>query len=64
MSCPHPPEERLRIYDGTAVARTDRRLCGLCGETVYELALPEPQQTRVSNKPTYNPRSFPSGPHV
>ena len=35
MYCLHPTEERLHVYDGTAVARLDRQLCGLCGELVY-----------------------------
>lgn len=61
MACPHPLEERLRIYDGTAVARTDRRLCGLCGETVYELLAADGEAKRVRVADTGH---SPSGPHV
>ena len=35
MPCRHPAEELLPVYDGTAVARADRRICALCGELVY-----------------------------
>jgi len=40
MPCPHPVEERLRVYEGTATPRSDRLLCGLCGELLYEAPLP------------------------
>lgn len=35
MSCRHPFEELQRVYEGRLVARTDRMLCGLCGELQY-----------------------------
>lgn len=35
MECQHPPEERQPVYEGTAVARTDRTFCGLCGYILY-----------------------------
>jgi hypothetical protein len=35
MECQHPPEERQPVYEGTAVARTDRTFCGLCGRVIY-----------------------------
>jgi hypothetical protein len=35
MQCQHPPEERQPVYEGTAVARTDRTFCGLCGHVLY-----------------------------
>jgi hypothetical protein len=35
MQCQHPPEERQPVYEGTAVARTDRTFCGLCGHVIY-----------------------------
>lgn len=35
MECQHPPEERQPVYEGTAVARTDRTFCGLCGLVLY-----------------------------
>jgi hypothetical protein len=44
MACRHPPEERLRVYEGRATPRPDRALCGLCGELLYDttgMASPE-----------------------
>jgi hypothetical protein len=35
MACMHPPEERQRVYEGRALPRNDRLLCGLCGELLY-----------------------------
>jgi hypothetical protein len=35
MACSHPEEELQRVYEGTAEARDDRDLCGLCGLIVY-----------------------------
>jgi len=35
MSCPHPNEERQLVYEGSTRPKTDRLLCGLCGEIVY-----------------------------
>lgn len=46
MPCPHPVEERLRVYEGTATPRSDRLLCGLCGELLYEAAAPLPPLNR------------------
>ena len=43
MSCRHPLEELQRVYEGSAVPRTDRMLCGLCGELQY-LAVRTPGQ--------------------
>ena len=46
MPCTHPAEERLRVYEGTATPRTDRLLCGLCGELLYEVPAPVPPLKR------------------
>jgi len=35
MACPHPGEERIGVYDGSAARRDDRHLCMLCGEILY-----------------------------
>jgi len=35
MACIHPPEERQRVYEGTATPRAGRAYCGLCGEVLY-----------------------------
>jgi hypothetical protein len=35
MSCRHPLEELQRVYEGRMEPRTDRLLCGLCGEMQY-----------------------------
>ena len=35
MPCRHPAEELMPVYDGTTIARADRRICALCGELVY-----------------------------
>jgi len=45
MACTHPPEERLRVYEGTATPRPDRALCGLCGELLYLVTAHRPQLT-------------------
>ncbi len=36
MNCPHPQEERQRVYEGGEEPRDDRSWCGLCGELLYE----------------------------
>jgi hypothetical protein len=35
VSCPHPPEERQRVYEGRLEPRPDRAYCALCGEIIY-----------------------------
>lgn len=35
MTCRHPLEELQRVYEGRIEPRTDRLLCGLCGEMQY-----------------------------
>lgn len=35
MTCRHPLEEMQRVFEGSAVPRTDRLMCGLCGELQY-----------------------------
>lgn len=35
VTCPHPSEERQRVFEGQERPRADRMLCGLCGELLY-----------------------------
>ena len=35
MPCTHPPEELIAVFEGTAFAKPDRKLCGLCGTLIY-----------------------------
>jgi hypothetical protein len=57
MACSHPPEERQRVYEGTATPRAGRAYCGLCGEVLY--LAPEPDRR---NETATVPRSAPPNP--
>ncbi|GAB4336474.1 MAG: hypothetical protein Kow0010_24340 [Dehalococcoidia bacterium] len=59
MRCTHPVEELRPVYEGRAVARDDRVLCGLCGDLIYEPAVvtrgirrPRPSTWRQSRPPS------------
>ena len=40
MACPHPREERQRVYQGRDAPLSDRDWCALCGEVVYRESRP------------------------
>ncbi len=42
MPCTHPSEELIAVYEGTAFAKTDRKLCSLCGTLLYLTVGPQP----------------------